>query len=65
MVELYSALVVTIFQILETWLSYIQPWRYTDPAQSNREKDHDIKEKIVEEKWLELIYLKSSSERVK
>jgi len=40
--------------VLETWLSYIQPWRYTDAALKNRANDEATSVE-VDERWQQFI----------
>lgn len=34
-------------QIIELWLSYIQPWRYTDPKQVSVDGDYPVEQWYV------------------
>ncbi|XP_064612620.1 sphingomyelin phosphodiesterase 4-like isoform X2 [Liolophura sinensis] len=44
--------------VLETWLSYIQPWRYSDLTQINAslERLHEQDDKQIDERWSKFIH---------
>lgn len=48
-----SCIEIYLFQLLETWLTYIQPWRYVNSRSKLGRRDSDVNDtKTVEEKWL-------------